>query len=135
MTARADRRILLADDEPALRFIVAQALSKLGAEVRIAEDGQEAYEVAQGWRPHLVVADYQMPRLDGLGLARALHADPSLSLTPVLMLTARSHKLTPSDLGHTRIAGVLAKPFSARDLQAQAGELLDASPVDLDLAG
>ncbi|MEM7681380.1 MAG: response regulator [Planctomycetota bacterium] len=135
MADHANRRILLADDEPALRFIVAQSLGKLGGEVRMTEDGAEALEVAVSWRPHLVVADYQMPRMDGLALAKALRSNPITANTPVLMLSARSHKLTPVELAETWVQGILSKPFSSRDLQNQAAELLDALPDDLEQAG
>jgi CheY-like chemotaxis protein len=80
-------RILLVDDDPALVKLFAIAMKKSGYEVVTATDGEEGLQVALEGRPDLVVADLNMPRLDGWGLLRALRADHRLGETPVMFLS------------------------------------------------
>ncbi|MGV3533992.1 MAG: response regulator [Chthoniobacteraceae bacterium] len=66
-------RILIADDEPLIVKILANALRAKGHEVATANDGTEALETARISKPDLVISDVNMPGLDGFELARALH--------------------------------------------------------------
>lgn len=118
------RTILIADDEPHLVHIVAFNLRKTGATVHTANNGAECAEMAATLRPDLIVSDYQMPVLDGLSASMKLKENPLTADIPVLMLTARGHRLTPDELAKTNIVAVLPKPFSARDLTAKVQEVL-----------
>jgi len=80
-------RILLVDDDPALVKLFAVAMKKSGYEVVCATDGEEGFATALQGRPDLVVADLNMPRLDGWGLLRALRSDHRLGETPVMFLS------------------------------------------------
>lgn len=80
-------RILLVDDDPALVKLFAIAMKRAGYEVVTATDGEEGLQQALQVRPDLVVADLNMPRLDGWGLLRALRADHRLGETPVMFLS------------------------------------------------
>ncbi len=80
-------RILLVDDDPALVKLFAIAMKRAGYEVGTATDGEEGLQQALQVRPNLVVADLNMPRLDGWGLLRALRADHRLGETPVMFLS------------------------------------------------
>jgi two-component system response regulator MprA len=118
-------RILVADDEPAVREALGRALKLEGYDVELAADGEEAL-VAVGLRvPDAVVLDVLMPRLDGIAACRRLRALGDR--TPVLMLTARD---TVSD----RVAGLdagaddyLVKPFALEELLARLRALLRRS--------
>ena len=81
-------RILVVDDEPALRQAVKRALGFEGYDVTFATDGVEALEVLAAEPVDAVVLDVLMPRMDGLEVCRRLRR--SGDMTPVLMLTARS---------------------------------------------
>lgn len=137
-------RILLVDDEPALRQSVARSLRFEGYTVVTASDGREALDVVRSARPDALVLDVMMPRLDGLGVCRSLRAEGDR--TPVLMLTAR-------DAVQDTVAGLdagaddyLAKPFAYDELLARLRALLrrtagppgepvlEAGPVRLDPA-
>jgi two-component system response regulator MprA len=137
-------RILLVDDEPALRQSVARSLRFEGYTVVTASDGREALDVLRSARPDALVLDVMMPRLDGLGVCRWLRAEGDR--TPVLMLTAR-------DAVQDTVAGLdagaddyLAKPFAYDELLARLRALLrrtagppgepvlEAGPVRLDPA-
>jgi DNA-binding response OmpR family regulator len=80
--------ILVVDDDPSLVKLFSIALRKSGFEVLVASEGEEGFEVAVERHPDLVVADLNMPRLDGWGLLRALRADHRVGETPVIFLSA-----------------------------------------------
>ncbi|QXJ19769.1 response regulator transcription factor [Actinomadura graeca] len=115
-------RILVVDDEPAVRESLSSSLAFEGYEVAEAADGVIALERAGAEPPDLVVLDVLMPRMDGLTTCRRLRA---LGATmPVLMLTAR-------DMVGDRVTGLdagaddyLAKPFELDELLARVRALL-----------
>ena len=116
------KRILVVDDEPALRASLERALRLDGSAVELAGDGAQALS-ALSERPYdAVVLDVAMPRVDGLEVCRRLRG--AGDRTPVLMLTAR-------DAVDDRVAGLdagaddyLVKPFALRELKARLRALL-----------
>ena len=118
------RTIVIADDEPHLIYIVAYNLKKAGFDVHTVANGRECVTLATTLRPDLIVSDYQMPVLDGLAACQELKQDPRSAAIPVLLLTARGHRLTDEELARTNAKAVLPKPFSARQLLAKIDEVL-----------
>ncbi|CAN5864255.1 N/A [soil metagenome] len=116
--------IVVADDEPVVTFMIAQKLSALGACVVTASNGAEALRLATEHLPCVVVTDFEMPRMNGLQFAQALHAQAATAAIPVIMLTARGHRVPPGEMAKTQIQHLLAKPFSARELTELVAELL-----------
>jgi DNA-binding response OmpR family regulator len=111
-------RVLLVDDESALRSALRQYLEFSGHSVIEAHDGDAALEIVRADRPDIVVSDVLMPARDGLSLCREMRADPALADVPFLFITARS---TQSDLYDEmqRIGdGCIVKPFEPEDLVA-----------------
>ena len=115
-------RILVVDDEPAVRRSVRSALTLEGYEVRLAREGAEALDVLASERVDAVVLDLLMPGVDGIEVCRA-----GGDSTPVLMLTVRN-------LVSDRVAGLdagaddyLTKPFSLDELLARMRALLRRS--------
>ena len=105
-------KLLIADDEPAVRALVQVTLEGDDYEILEAEDGVEALEKARDEGPRLVLLDIMMPRLDGLEVCRALKADPDTSYIVVVMLTAQAQE---RDRGRGLAAGAddyFTKPFS-----------------------
>ena len=112
---RMQRKILVVDDEMYVTQLLAFILRRVGDEVHVADDGEQALLLAAAAevKPDLIIADFQMPVLDGLEMCRRLKADPATNDIPVLMLTARGHRLRPDDAWkRTNVRCVLAKPFS-----------------------
>jgi two-component system phosphate regulon response regulator PhoB len=126
-------RVLVVDDEPCLSEVVAHSLRKAGYEVTIAADGEEGVDVATRWLPDLIVSDFQMPGLTGIEMCVKLYRDPRTRSVPVIMLTARGHRLGPAELAGTAVCDMLAKPFSAKQLvgkvQEIAAQLRAGAPV------
>ena len=126
-------RILVVDDEPAVREAVERALRVEGHDVLLAADGLEALEALEGRPPDAVVLDVLMPRVDGLELCRRIRGRGDR--TPVLMLTAR-------DGVSDRVAGLdagaddyLVKPFALEELLARVRALLRRASPEGDQQG
>jgi two-component system, OmpR family, response regulator MprA len=123
-------RILVVDDEPAVRQALQRALGLEGYEIDLAADGSAALERLRASSPDAVVLDVLMPGIDGLEVCRRLRA--ARDRTPVLMLTARE---SVSD----RVAGLdagaddyLVKPFALEELLARLRALLRRSGAEDD---
>ncbi|MYT72322.1 MULTISPECIES: response regulator transcription factor [unclassified Streptomyces] len=131
---RDDRhRILIVDDEPAVREALQRSLAFEGYGTEVAVDGADALEKAAAYRPDLLVLDIQMPRMDGLTAARRLRATGST--TPILMLTARDtvgDRVTGLDAGAD---DYLVKPFELDELFARVRALLRRSSYAAGAAG
>jgi DNA-binding response OmpR family regulator len=82
-------RCLLVDDEPDLLRLFSAFLKRAGFEVLTAPDGAQGYELCLAERPDVVVADLNMPHLDGWGLLRKLRSDVRVAETPVVFLSAQ----------------------------------------------
>jgi CheY-like chemotaxis protein len=122
------KKILVADDESHMTYILSFKLRQVGIDVVTAGDGEEAYALACAQRPDLIVADFQMPRMSGVEMAAKLRQTPETSHIPVLMVTARGHRLDEAELAKTNIRQVLSKPFSARELLSWIEKIL--GPLD-----
>jgi len=121
-------RILVVDDEPAVRDSLERALRLDGYEVELAADGREGLERCRAAAPDAIVLDLLMPRMDGLEACRELRA--AGDRTPVLMLTARdgiSDRVAGLDAGAD---DYLVKPFALEELQARLRALLRRSGAD-----
>ncbi|MFF5427110.1 MULTISPECIES: response regulator transcription factor [unclassified Streptomyces] len=118
-------RILVVDDEPAVREALRRSLAFEGYATREAADGLDALAAMESYAPDLVVLDVQMPRMDGLTAARRIRA--SGSTVPILMLTARDtvgDRVTGLDAGAD---DYLVKPFELDELFARIRALLRRS--------
>ncbi|WP_338671888.1 response regulator transcription factor [Streptomyces sp. SCSIO 30461] len=118
-------RILIVDDEPAVREALQRSLAFEGYTTEVAVDGTDALAKVLSYAPDLVVLDVQMPRMDGLTAARRIRA--SGSTLPILMLTARDtvgDRVTGLDAGAD---DYLVKPFELDELLARIRALLRRS--------
>jgi two-component system, OmpR family, alkaline phosphatase synthesis response regulator PhoP len=121
------KTVLLADDEAHITHVLGLKLGGAGYGVLVARDGEEAYELARRERPDLVITDFQMPRTDGYGLAMRLGEAPWGRSMPLIMLTARGHRLTREQVARTNIRLVLQKPFSAREVLEHVERMIGPS--------
>jgi CheY-like chemotaxis protein len=118
------KRILLADDEPHVRHVMAHKLKKDGYQTVMASDGEEAFAAAKEHRPDLVISDFKMPRLDGLGLCRKLADDPATRDIPIILVTSRDFEIGPAQIDGTAVRRVLNKPFSPNEILRLVREIL-----------
>jgi len=118
------KRILLAEDEVALRDFVSRNLRARGFEVLEASNGLEAIDVWERENPHLLILDIMMPRMDGLEVCRRVREH---SAVPIIVLTAldmESDKVAALDLGAD---DYLTKPFGVEELLARVRAVLRRS--------
>ncbi len=114
-------RVLVADDEPAIRKVVRDALERDGHEVVAAMDGQEALDRFEEGVFDLVVTDLAMPRVDGLALVKEIRRT---SAVPVLVLTVRGEERDKVRLLDEGADDYVTKPFGVAELVARARALL-----------
>ena len=108
--------ILAVDDSASMRRMVAFTLTGAGYTVIEAADGQEAYDKARNQRVDLVLADQNMPRMDGITLVRQLRQLPHYAVTPILMLTTESSSEMKAQGKAAGATGWLVKPFDPERL-------------------
>jgi CheY-like chemotaxis protein/glyoxylase-like metal-dependent hydrolase (beta-lactamase superfamily II) len=112
-------RILVADDDPAVRRVLETVLSQDGYEVVAVTNGNEALDAARAESFNLVMLDVQMPDLDGYQTCRALRADPRFKNVPIVILTSRTDRedmVTGFAEGAT---DYMAKPVAVSQVRAR----------------
>lgn len=122
--------ILIVDDDPHIRELLAFALGKAGMSVAEAADGEDALAALARRMPDLMVLDINMPRLNGLDLCRKLRAEGGAGAAlPILFLSSRDDEID-------RIVGIeiggddyVVKPFSPREVVARVGAILKRGTV------
>ncbi len=120
MTVKA-RRILLAEDELALRDFISRNLRARGFEVLEASNGLEAMALWQTEDPHLLILDIMMPRMDGLEVCRRVREHSAVPVIVLTALDAESDKVAALDLGAD---DYLTKPFGVEELLARVRAVL-----------
>jgi two-component system KDP operon response regulator KdpE len=120
MTTRA-KRILLAEDELALRDFVSRNLRARGFEVLEASNGLEAIATWERDNPHLLILDIMMPRMDGLEVCRRVREHSAIPIIVLTALDAESDKVAALDLGAD---DYLTKPFGVEELLARVRAVL-----------
>ena len=126
------KRILIVDDEPAIRDMVAFALRKGDFEPVHAGDAPEAQAAIAGRVPDLILLDWMLPGSSGLELARRWRRDELTREVPIIMLTARGEENDRVSGLESGIDDYVVKPFSARELLARIKAVLRRSREDED---
>jgi DNA-binding response OmpR family regulator len=116
--------ILVAEDEPDVRELVAYRLSRSGYRVIEAIDGEEALRLAKDHLPALAVLDVMMPKRDGYELTRALREDGATSAMPIILLTARAQETDVTRGFESGADDYLRKPFNPDELVARVRAVL-----------
>jgi nitrogen regulation protein NR(I) len=116
------KQVLIVDDEPNLRKILAAQLSRDGYDVMTAEDGEQGLAALREHHIDLVITDLKMPKVDGMELLReALRLDPDL---PVVMITAHGTVDTAVEALKTGAFDYLTKPFDKDEVRQIVGKAL-----------
>ncbi len=116
----ARRRILVVDDDAAVRTLIRTVLQRAGYDVTTARDGREAIALIAASDYDLVLLDVIMPHLDGVSVVHQLQAAQS----PVLAHTYLLSGTDPHQYGNLPVAGVIGKPFDLRRLIAEAKDCI-----------
>ncbi len=116
-------RILVVDDELDIREFVTYNLLKEGYEVACATNGREALEVADNFRPHLILMDMMMPEMDGREACRALRANPATAKAMILFLSAVCEEESLVECYEAGADDYITKPVSMKVLCSRVGAI------------
>jgi two-component system chemotaxis response regulator CheY len=119
-------KVLTVDDFPTMRRIVKTLLRQLGyTNVSEAEDGQAALTKLKQEKFDLVLLDWNMPRMTGLELLKAIRADDALREIPVVMITAEGRKEDVLEAVKAGVNNFIVKPFTAETLEEKLNKVLE----------
>lgn len=118
MIPSLDMKILVVDDFATMRRIIRTTLKQLGLQNIIeAADGTEALEILRAGGIDFVITDWNMPKMTGLELLKAIRADAALKNTPVLLVTAEAEKENVIQAAQAGVNNYIVKPFTAAVLR------------------
>lgn len=112
-------KILLVEDEAAIREMLGYSLMKEGYEFFEAADAEQAMRLVATHRPDLILLDWMLPGMSGVDFARQLRKDPDFRDIPIIMLTARGEESDKIRALDTGADDYLTKPFSTKELLAR----------------
>lgn len=112
-------RVLVVEDEPAQREVLAYNLEAEGFAVSRADNGEEALLLVQEDQPDIIVLDWMMPRLSGIEVCRRLKIRPETRAIPVIMLSARAEEVDKVRGLETGADDYVVKPYSVMELLAR----------------
>jgi DNA-binding response OmpR family regulator len=116
-------KVLVVDDDPVILRLLRVNFEMEGYRVATAADGLEGLASVRADRPHVIVSDIMMPKLDGLGFAAALKADPALATIPIVLLSAKAQN-ADIDAGLDIADDYVTKPFDPLELLDRVAALL-----------
>jgi two-component system chemotaxis response regulator CheY len=118
MPASSSLSVMIVDDQQTMRSLVRSGLQALGVnDTAEAGDGEDALRRLMSKPATLIISDYNMPKLDGLGLLRAVRAYPPLQKTAFIMLTGRADKELVQRAVQFGVNNYLVKPFTVATLK------------------
>ena len=110
--------VLIVDDSATVRGFARLFLKQLAVEVREAEEGAQALQIARADAPALAIVDVHMPGMDGLTFLREVRKDPSLSALPVVLLTGEASEAIRAEGRAAGATGFLGKPLRGDELKS-----------------
>ncbi|MCO5054103.1 phosphate regulon transcriptional regulator PhoB [Thermomonas sp.] len=126
------KRVLVVEDEAAIRDMIAFALRKADIEVAHAADASAALVAIADAPPDLILLDWMLPGMSGLELARRLRGEEGGAEVPIIMLTARGEEADRVSGLEAGVDDYVVKPFSTRELVARIRAVLRRSQADGD---
>ncbi len=120
MTAQAQPTVLLVEDEPAQREVLAYNLEAEGFAVTQAADGEEAMMLVDEAAPDIIILDWMMPNLSGIEVCRRLKMRPETRSIPIILLSARAEEVDRVRGLETGADDYVIKPYSVLELMARA---------------
>jgi len=127
MPAPSSIPCLVVDDQQTMRSLVRTGLQQLGFRtIHEAPDGEEGLRHMLSRPVQLVISDYNMPKLDGLGLLRAIRSHPPIQKTAFIMLTGRADKELVQRAVQFGVNNYLVKPFTVGTLKEKIEAIFGA---------
>ncbi len=123
--ATEQKTILVVDDSISVRNLVEFVLDADGYKVMQAEDGQQAWNILQRYKPNLVLTDYEMPNMNGIELLRRMREQERFNDVPIIMLTARKNEDDEVQGFNAGADDYIGKPVEPLKLQARVKKTLN----------
>ncbi len=118
-------KVLIVDDQNSVRQMTRMTLEELGFRViHEAENGVQAMETASVQPLDLIISDFNMPEMDGLGLLRAVRGHPAARKVPFILLTGRGDRELVVKAAQAGVNNYLVKPFTAEILRGTIEQVL-----------
>jgi two-component system KDP operon response regulator KdpE len=121
------RRILIVDDEPQITRVLRTSLDAHGYDLRVANDGETALQLAGDWPPDLMITDLSMPAMDGLELCRRFRLR---SNAPIIVLSVKGEERTKVQALDAGADDYVTKPFGMNELLARVRANLRRAPQE-----
>ncbi|NOT58352.1 MAG: response regulator [Deltaproteobacteria bacterium] len=118
------KTILVIDDSPSMREMIAFTLKRAGYTILQSGDGQEALAKLGNERVALIITDLNMPVMDGMTFIKEARVNPRLKFTPILMLTTESQEEKKQEGKAAGATGWLVKPFDPQQLLSTIAQVL-----------
>jgi two-component system chemotaxis response regulator CheY len=118
-------RVLIVDDQQTMRSLIRTGLQQLGfKDFAEASDGEDGLRAVLARPPQLIISDFNMPKLDGLGLLRAIRSHPPISKLAFIMLTGRADRELVQRAVQYGVNNYLVKPFTVATLKEKIEAVL-----------
>ncbi|MEO0810869.1 MAG: response regulator [Lentilitoribacter sp.] len=112
-------KVLIVDDQVTSRLLLGEALQTLGFKnITVAADGAQGLKIMQTQPHHLVISDFNMPNMDGLGFLEGVRKNPATQRAAFIMLTAQGDRELVKKAAALGANNVLAKPFTIEKMKA-----------------
>jgi len=127
MPAASDLKVLIVDDQQTIRSLVRNGLREIGVHtLEEAVDGEDALSALLSKKINLIISDYNMPKLDGLALLRAVRMTPQMQGTAFIMLTGRADGDLVARARQFGVNNYLIKPFTVATLREKIEQVFGA---------
>ena len=118
-------KVLVVDDQNSVRQMTRMTLEEIGFKhIHEAENGVKAMETASTQPLDLIISDYNMPEMDGLGLLRAVRGHPVVRKVPFILLTGRGDRELVVKAAQAGVNNYLVKPFTAQILREKIEQVM-----------
>jgi len=118
------KKVLIVDDEANIVISIEFLMKQAGYNIEIANDGEEALEKAESYRPDLILLDVMMPKINGFEVCRRIRSNPDWKDMKIVMLTAKGREVEVTKGLALGADSYVIKPFSTKELMAEVKFIL-----------
>jgi CheY-like chemotaxis protein len=122
-------RLLLADDSITIQKVVELVLAEEGFEIKPTSNGEEAFQALDSFRPEIVLADIEMPRMNGYQLCEKIRKKPGTANVPVILLAGAFEPVDEELARKVGATDFIIKPFESQDLVSKINSALSGKPA------